>query len=240
MSSASEHTFNKELLEEFSGAPFFLGTPFSDEDRAVIGSVVGLVPMLSTLLGKHCEIVVHSLEDPAHAVVAAANARISRRSVGDPIQREGLTTLLEKMNDQKAYFCRGSEGQALKAGISPLCNARGRCLGSLAVAMNLEAPLADVVASLSPGKEHVREEMRIFGAGPVRLEEVIAQTCEKMGAKSGVPARNRAKAVIAELYEKGVFNYRNAVPLVSSYTGISTVTVYWHLRELRKEAAPKA
>ena len=235
MSQVSSHSFNRALLERFSQAPFFLGTPFSDEDRAIMNSVAALVPTLSTLLGKNCEIVVHSLEDPEHSVIASANARLSLRNVGDPIQQEGLETVLEKIDKREAYFCRGRAGQRLKVGISPVMNAHGRCLGSLSIALNLEAPFIDIVSQLSPEEVHNREEMRIWGTGPVKLEDIIAKTCAEVDARHGISGRNRAKRIIAALHEKGVFNHRNAVPLVSSYTGISTVTVYWHLRELKKE-----
>ena len=199
--------------------------------------VVSLVPTLSTLLGKHCEIVVHSLEDPEHSVIASANAFLSQRNIGDPIQQEGLETLLEKMDRREAYFCRGKAGQRLKVGVSPVMNPHGRCLGSLSMALNLETPFIDIVSQLSPEQVHVEEEMRIWGTGPVRLEDVIAETCAEVDARYGISGRSRAKRIIAALYGKGVFNHRNAVPLVSSYTGISTVTVYWHLRELKKEGA---
>ena len=235
MDFASSHEFDPTLPERFSGAPFFLGTPFSDEDRAIMNSIAALVPTLSTLLGKHCEIVVHSLEDPAHAVIASANARLSHRELGNPIQQEGMETLLEKMERKEAYFCRGRAGQRLKVDISPVMNAHGRCLGSLSIALNLEAPFIDIVSQLSPEEVHNREEMRIWGTGPVKLEDMIAKTCAEVDARHGISGRNRAKRIIAELYGKGVFNHRNAVPLVSEYTGISTVTVYWHLRELKKE-----
>lgn len=237
MFADSSHGFNRALLEQFSQAPFFLGTPFSEEDRAIMQGIAALVPTLSTLLGKHCEIVVHSLEEPEHAVIASANALLSQRKVGDPIQQEGLETLLEKIDKREAYFCRGKAGQRLKVGISPVMNPHGRCLGSLSIALNLEAPFIDIVSQLSPEEVHAREEMRIWGTGPVRLEDVIAETCAAVDAKYGISGRNRAKRIIAELYEKGIFNHRNAVPLVSSHTGIAPVTVYWHLRELKKEAA---
>lgn len=237
MSPHGPRSFDSTILDEYAQEPFFLGTPFTDGDRAIIRAVLDLVPTISTLLGRHCEIVVHSLEDPEHAVVRAVNADLSVRAPGDPISREGLATLREKLEDSSAYFCRGSDGEHLKSGISPIVNPQGRCIGSFSIALNLDAPLSGLLAALSPQCEQGREEMRIWGTGPMKPEEIIEETCRRIDARRDIPARSRAKAIIGELFAQGVFDrYRNAVSLVSGCTGISTVTVYWHLRELKKEA----
>ncbi len=233
MPISQTQVFDETVLEDFSGAPFFLGTPFSDKDRALVRSYSDMVPKLSSLLGRHCEILVHSLEDPAHCIVAAANTSISGRKVGDPARREGIQNLLSKMEEKDAYFCRGQNAQHLKVALFPILNAEGRCLGSFTIAMNLDAPISEVVQAMSPEAQG-GEEMRIFGIGPIRLDEVIAKTCAEVEA-SGVSVRNRSKCIISELQEKGVFNYRGSVELVSRYTSISPVTVYWHLREMKKK-----
>ena len=227
--------FDASLLEEFSGAPFFLGTPFSDEDRAMIRSAASLVPGLAGLLGRHCEIIVHSLEDPARSTIAAANETLSHRTVGSPIQRQGLLVLKESAQGKAVpYFGKSERGQRLKAVIIPIVNAHGRCLGGVSLAVNLDAPINDFIRAFTPSSETPQEENRVFGASPTGIDAEVDSAVRRADALFGEKDKNRAKSVISELYEKGVFNYRGAVQTVSEKTGISPVTVYWHLRELKK------
>ena len=47
---------------------------------------------------------------------------------------------------------------------------------------------------------------------------------------------NRNKEIIAILYQKDIFNLKNAVPKVAERLGLSKNTVYLHLRNLQAEA----
>ena len=222
------------FLEKYSGPPFFIGQPFTDEDRAMIKAVADLVPVLSGLLGKQCEIIVHSLEHPEHAAVAVANIRLSRRALHSPIQEQGLLTLREKMEDgNTAYFCKSEHGQRLKAAVYPIVNRNGRCIGGLSIALNLDSPLSDMLKCFTPSEEQ-QEQNRIFGSGMVDIRSVVEDVVRSFDETRSSNDRNRAKTIIAELMEKRIFNYRSAVQIVSECTGISPVTVYWHLRELKK------
>ena len=235
--SVDSRSFDENLIKQFSRAPFFLGTPFSGEDRIIINNFVAAVPMLASLFGSQCEVIVHSLEDPSHAVVAVEHGRLSGRKVGDPIFIDGLEALQQRLKNRNAYFCFGHDGQRLKAGISPIVNSSGRCIGCIGLALNLDAPLLDVCSILQQEYQPDNDKMIMWGGATLKLENIIEETCSRISTRNGVSSRSRARLIIAELYKMGVFNYRNAVALVSRYTGISAVTVYWHLRELKKEEA---
>ena len=43
--------------------------PFTDEDRTIINSYKAVVDGVSALIGEHCEIVLHSLEDIEHSAI---------------------------------------------------------------------------------------------------------------------------------------------------------------------------
>lgn len=234
-----KHNDQEELKREFSQSPFFLGKEFSLEDKGIITAVKNMVPMLAALLGKYCEIIVHSLEDPAHAVVSVANADISHRKIGDPITRIGLETILSKVKDNSVYFCHGQNGEQLKVGITPIINREGRILGSLSLGWNLDAPFTCFMANFSASADNNLEEDRIWGYGPVNIEDIIDEVCNDINAKKALPVKLKAKLIITELYHRGIFNYRSAAKLVSEKTGISVMTVYWHLREIKNSPAGK-
>lgn len=234
-----KHDDPEELKRTYSGSPFFLGKEFTSEDRGIMGSVISMVPMLAVLLGKYCEIIVHSLEDPAHAVVAVANADISRRKIGDSVTRVGLETILSKVNYNNVYFCHGQRGEQLKVGVIPIINGKGRILGSLSLGWNLDAPFSDFIENFSASANNESEEIRIWGYGAINIEDIIDEVCNNINAKKALPVKLKAKLIITELYHKGIFNYRNAAKLVSEKTGISVMTVYWHLREIKNASTSK-
>ena len=59
--------------------------PFTDEDRTILISYKAVVDGVSALIGEHCEIVLHSLEDIEHSAICIANGHNTNRQVGSPI-----------------------------------------------------------------------------------------------------------------------------------------------------------
>ena len=58
---------------------------FTDEDRTILNSYKAVVDGVSALIGEHCEIVLHSLEDIEHSAICIANGHNTNRQVGSPI-----------------------------------------------------------------------------------------------------------------------------------------------------------
>ena len=82
--------------------------PFTDEDRAILISYKAVVDGVSALIGKHCEIVLHSLEDIEHSAICIANGHNTNRQVGSPITDLALKSLRNMQSESvsKPYFTR--------------------------------------------------------------------------------------------------------------------------------------
>lgn len=80
--------------------------PFTDEDHAIINSYKAVVDGVSALIGEHCEIVLHSLEDIEHSAICIANGHNTNRQVGFANYRSCLTfaTKYTKRKCFKALF----------------------------------------------------------------------------------------------------------------------------------------
>ena len=46
---------------------------------------------------------------------------------------------------------------------------------------------------------------------------------------------NKNKAIISQLYDRGIFQIKNSVPKIADELGISKNTVYLHLRNLQPQ-----
>ena len=66
---------------------------FTDEDRTILNSYNAVVDGVSELIGEHCEIVLHSLEDIEHSAIHIANGHNTNRQVGSPIIALALRSL---------------------------------------------------------------------------------------------------------------------------------------------------
>ena len=80
--------------------------PFADEDRAILNSYRAVVEGVSALIGNHCEIVLHSLEDLEHSAICIANGHNTNRQEGSPLTDLALKSLHNMKTDSvsKAIF----------------------------------------------------------------------------------------------------------------------------------------
>ncbi|MFP3700697.1 PAS domain-containing protein, partial [Burkholderia sp. SIMBA_013] len=67
--------------------------PFEQSDYDILKSYEAVVDGLAMLIGSHCEIVLHSLEDLKCSAVRIANGEHTGRKVGSPITDLALRML---------------------------------------------------------------------------------------------------------------------------------------------------
>jgi predicted transcriptional regulator YheO len=222
---------------KYRGKPFYLGQPFSDEDKRFLQGVASLLPGLSALLGRHCEIVLNSLEDPARSVVASHNAALSHRNVGTPISEHGLTVVSDILSSGDSFLChypRGLKGERVKAVIIPVLNAEGRCLGALTAGINLEMPLADFMKEYYPQISPETGAVTVFGSSPVNvIDELVTRFANEAHFEKGLKQRDRVKFIVNRLEQHGIFQLREAIGEVSRRLGVNHGTTYMHLRAIR-------
>lgn len=82
--------------------------PFSRADHEILKSYEAVVDGLAMLIGGHCEIVLHALEDLNCSAVRIANGEHTGRKIGSPITDLALRMLHDMAGDSssvsKAYF----------------------------------------------------------------------------------------------------------------------------------------
>lgn len=228
----------------YTDFPLAVGQPFTPEDRQRMDAVAALIPGLSALLGEHCEIVLNSLENPEHSVLAAIHADISRRTEGSFISRRGVDTIRQILGAGRThhrYFPTGPEGQRIKAVIIPILNDAGRCLGTLSIGMSLEVSLSEFIRENSPEPAGHPSGQELFGGEPATIiERALGDARQAAMRDPEVKARDRVRHVVRALHAKGIFKLRDAVGVVSAGLGVSPATIYLHLRDIKKEEAGKA
>lgn len=69
---------------------------FSEEDHAILASYFAVADGIAALIGKHCEIVLHSLESLEHSAIYIVNGHNTHRKIGSPITDRALKSLQDR------------------------------------------------------------------------------------------------------------------------------------------------
>lgn len=209
----------------------------SPTDKVILESYKILVDGLSAYLGEGYEIILHSLEDLDHSVIKIINGHYTERCEGAPITDLALT-MLEDLNrrsslEVKAYFNHKS-GKTLKSVTIPVVGEQRRIIGLLCINFHMEISIFNFLTQFLPNEASNISSSETFNKNAdglliSALEDAKAQI---YGDKS-VNASNKNKEIIRLLYQRGIFNIKDAVASVAEDLGISKNTVYLHLRNIQ-------
>lgn len=207
-------------------------------DKQILESYTYMLEGLANYLGPGYEFVLHSLENLDRSVIKIINGFHSGRTEGAPITDLALKMLQQiRENDcehqHHTYFNYSHEGVPLKSTTISILGENNRIIGLLCINFYLSTPLSSIVETLSD--THVRntrsDENFSSNLGDL-ISSVLDEAIQQVYADGSVSSTNRNKEIISILYEKGIFNMKDAVNHVAQKMGISKNTVYMHLRAL--------
>ena len=209
----------------------------SPTDKVILESYKILVDGLSAYLGEGYEIILHSLEDLDHSVIKIINGHYTERCEGAPITDLALT-MLEDLNrrsslEVKAYFNHKS-GKTLKSVTIPVVGEQRRIIGLLCLNFHMEISVFNFLTQFLPNEASNISSSETFNKN---ADELLISALEDAKAQiygdKSVNASNKNKEIIRLLYQRGIFNIKDAVASVAEDLGISKNTVYLHLRNIQ-------
>ncbi|MGC7559744.1 helix-turn-helix transcriptional regulator [Pasteurella sp. PK-2025] len=213
--------------------------PFTDEDRTIVNSYRAVVDGVSALIGSHCEIVLHSLEDIERSTICIANGHNTHRQIGAPITDLALKSLHNMQTDSvsKPYFTRAKSNGLMKSVTIAIRNHQQRIIGLLCININLDVPFSQFMQALMPTPEQQATSAVNFASS---VEDLVAQTVEKtieeVTADRMVSNNNKNRQIVISLYEKGIFDIKDSINLVAERLDISRHTVYLYIRQVKQDA----
>lgn len=213
--------------------------PFTEEDKTILHSYRAVVDGVSALIGRHCEIVLHSLEDLEHSTICIANGHNTNRQIGSPLTDLALKSLHNMQTDSvsKPYFTRAKNQGLMKSVTIAIRNKRQRIIGLLCININLDVPVSEFMQAFMPTQAEAEASSVNFASS---VEELVAQTVEKtieeVTADWLVANNNKNRQIVISLYEKGIFDIKDAINLVAERLDISRHTVYLYIRQLKQDS----
>lgn len=211
---------------------------FEPEDYDILKSYESVVDGLAMLIGPHCEIVLHSLDNLQCSAVRIANGEHTGRQVGSPITNLALRMLHdlqgEKSNVSRAYFTRAKSGVLMKSVTIAIRNRQQRVIGLLCINMNLDVPFSQIMATFMPPELHQVDSSVNFASS---VDDLVAQTLEftieEVTNDRHVANNAKNRQIVMTLYEKGIFDIKDAINQVADRLDISKHTVYLYIRQIK-------
>ena len=218
-----------ELLEQH---------PFVQTDFDILKSYEAVVDGLAMLIGSHCEIVLHSLEDLKCSAVRIANGEHTGRKIGSPITDLALRMLHDMngadSNVSKAYFTRAKSGVLMKSVTIAIRNGDQRVIGLLCINMNLDVPFSQIMATFMPPETQDAASSVNFASS---VDDLVMQTLEftieEVSGDRNVSNNAKNRQIVLNLYEKGIFDIKDAINQVADRRNISKHTVYLYIRQFK-------
>ena len=210
--------------------------PLSDEDHAILASYFPVVDGIAALIGEHCEIVLHSLEFLEHSAIYIVNGHNTDRKIGSPITDRALWSLHHMQTDSvsKPYFTRAKGGVLMKSVTIAIRNGKQHVIGLICININLDVPVSQFLNSFIAPQE---TEGSVNFASSV--EDLVAQTIEntivEVKNDRNISNSNKNRHIVTSLFEKGIFDIKDAINQVADRLEISRHTVYLYIRQLKQD-----
>jgi predicted transcriptional regulator YheO len=184
---------------------------------------------LARTLAPFCEVVLHDLTEPEHAILAIHN-NLSGRSVGAPATELGLARAADHdfaqvIANYPNTFADGRRAKSTSIGIK---DSKGQYVAALCMNVDLTVfrSLNSVLTQFSAVDDDtaVRETLEPAGADALRAR--IDQFAARLATTPRALKADERKALMRELKESGLSDVRRAMDIVASYLNVSRATVY--------------
>ena len=201
-----------------------------------------LVHAIGATFGPSCEVVLHTLEDYDHAVIAIHNGHVTGRAEGAPITDMAMQLVKDRGWDEQGivanYRSTGKNGHTLKSTTIVIHDDEGEPIALLCINFDVSAPAKTVLEGLFHTKSTNHTSN---GASqehfPPTSQDLITLSLhaarEVVAHERRLSPVERNRRIVGELAERGIFEIKSSVDAVAEDLGISRYTVYNYIRDVR-------
>ncbi|MEU6538364.1 PAS domain-containing protein [Streptomyces sp. NPDC047000] len=213
--------------------PFTGGSPpaAADPDEHLVREAEKIAVAVGRMFPGLCEVVLHDLRDPEHAVRAIEN-NLSGRRTGDPATELGLARIADPRYPDvvQNYPNRFPDGRPAKSTSIGIRNAAGDYVAALCLNLDVSmlSPVALALANLvATGTEHRDRPLETLRDRTAReLRHVVeALAAERAGTPRSLNRKDK-KELVRQLHHDGYFDSRDAAQTIADLLGVSRATVY--------------
>jgi predicted transcriptional regulator YheO len=202
------------------------------EHEHVLREASKIVEALGKTLAPFCEVVLHDLTRPDHAIVRIEN-NLSKRKVGGAATELGLARISDpNFPDQVVnYVNKLPNGRPLKSTSIGLRDSEGRFIA--AICLNLDVGFfGDVVTYFQEITRATPLDLNIteFETAPrASLEDMVRQFAAQRNTQPGALSAEQRHELVAELKAAGMLELRGALSRIAGLLGVSRTTLYHYI-----------
>lgn len=195
---------------------------------------------IASAVGEHCEVVLHDLSqrDLDHTIYAIVNGHVTGRKVGGPSTNLGLEAVRDEdaEHNEFGYSGRTADGRELHCSSVYYRDASGRIIAALCINVDLtplqtaQNLLSTLLPSAAPEKRD--RELHTHDIAGL-LDTMITDAVSAVGRPVAMMDKPDRIAVLRILDGLGAFHVKRSVETVAKRLGISKVTAYAYLDQLR-------
>lgn len=204
---------------------------FSAETRNLLEQLKHIAQGLGETFGPFCEVVVHDLQSPEHAIYAIHN-NLSGRSIGDPATELGLARIADPAYPQVIanYANRFPDGRQAKSTSIGIRNVEGQYVAALCmnVDLTLFQGVQTAMAQFTRVDCAVDESLEVDSANSIRK-----RIDEFAGRSASTPRSLKAderRVLLRELKASGALEVRKSMDVVAQHLGVSRAAAYSYLK----------
>ncbi|NIL19463.1 transcriptional regulator [Pseudomonas sp. AN3A02] len=202
------------------------------EQAALISQLEQIAEGLSKTFSPFCEVVLHDLRDPQHAIMAIHN-NLSGRQPGDPATELGLARIADPDYPQVIanYQNQFADGRQVKSTSIGIKDSTGKYVAALC--MNVDLSLFRGLQGMleqfgSVSGDRPAESLDPSGADTIRAR--IDQFAARLATTPRALKAADRRLLMQELKEAGVMDIRRAMETVASHLGVSRAAVYTYAK----------
>ncbi len=205
----------------------------NQEQTALLGQLEQIAQGLSATFAPFCEVVLHDLLDPKHAILAIHN-NLSGRSVGDPTTELGLARIADTHYPQVIanyanHFADGRQAKSTSIGIK---DSSGRYVAALCmnVDMTLFRSLQNALGQFGTIVAGTPTKESLDPAGADALRARIDQFAARLASTPRSLKTDERRALLHELKGSGFMDIRRAMETIALHLGVSRAAVYGYAK----------
>jgi predicted transcriptional regulator YheO len=208
-------------------------------DKEILNALIPIVDSIALMMGRNCEVLLHSFENLDKSIIHIVNGHITLRSVGSPITDLGIKVLNNSTENETditgCYFSKTNDGKSLRSVTTLIRNSKGKPIGMMCINYNMSAPLMDVMSDFSgSGEKNLHDNTENFVASIEDLvKTTLRETINSINTHNNIPNHEKNKTIVGELIKRGIFDIRGAIDIAARELSLSRYTVYNYIREYK-------
>jgi predicted transcriptional regulator YheO len=201
----------------------------TSEHQNLLAQMQQVAEGLGKTLAPFCEVVLHDLTQPEHAILAIHN-NLSGREVGAPATELGLARAADPAFEQVIanYPNTFPDGRLAKSTSVGIKDSDGQYIAALCLNVDLTVfrSLNSMLTQFGSVDTAVAVNETMAPAGADAIRQRIDQFAARLGTTPRALKADERKALMRELKEAGLSDVRRAMDIVAAYLNVSRATVY--------------